>query len=62
MGALCLEIELREVGRRGLLNTSGSGWAALVDCYKYVDERMVSLKGRELLDQASKLFTSLDAM
>jgi hypothetical protein len=45
-----IKLELGEIGRRGLLDTSGSGRAALVDRHEYVDERTVSIKGRELLE------------
>jgi hypothetical protein len=46
-----IKLELREICRRGVLDTSGSGRAPLVDRHEYVDERTVSTKGRELLDQ-----------
>lgn len=57
-GEYYIKLELREIGRRGLLYTSGSGRAPLVDRHEYVDERAVSIKGRELLDQliSSELF------
>jgi hypothetical protein len=50
-GEYCIKLELREIGRRGLLDTSGSGRAPLVDRHEYVDERAVCIKGRGLLGQ-----------
>jgi hypothetical protein len=50
-----IKLELREIGRRGLLDTSGSGRAPLVDRHDSVDERTVPIKGRELLDTSSEL-------
>ena len=39
-----VKLELREIGRRGLLDTSGSGRAPLVDHHEYVDEVTFPLK------------------
>jgi len=37
-GEYYIKLELREIDRRGLLDTSGSGRAPLVDHHEYVDE------------------------
>lgn len=50
-GEYYIKLELSEIGRRGLLDTSGSGRAPLLDRHEYVDEGTVSIKGNELLDQ-----------
>ena len=47
-GEYYIKVEPREIGRRGLLDTCGSGW---MDRHEYVDELTVSIKGRQLLDQ-----------
>ena len=39
-----VKLELREIGRRGLLDTSGSGRVPLVDHHEYVDEVTFPLK------------------